>query len=416
MSKKLKKYYNMNARPLIKAVNNDKFSDEELRELLEHEKKNKDRKTVVEVMENKLPEEVDELEEAIPIDWKIPVAFVAGVIITSIFFMLSGGSGATIPQSGSPTTGAVTSSPLVTLTILNDDDCALCDASWVSQRVGMDFPNLTVDYVDISSSRGQELKENLDINSVPVAFFDDSVEEASNFTSYSQNGWIVQDGEYWKINMQGTKLLDRQPTSKPTVSLFVMSQCPYGTIAQENMVPVMEAFGDSIDFEMHFIGNVFTEIEWNTMSSEQKQYYEMYNMCVEKENGKKYCSLHGEPELIGDIAELCAIEYYPDKALDYALSYINNEYDWEQAVSDTGLSMSVMSNCVNGSEGLELYEEDIKLAEELMIGSSPTFFYDNTTMSRASPEIAICTLHPDLSACSDISSINTNTEQPQGTC
>jgi hypothetical protein len=183
------------------------------------------------------------------------------------------------------------------------------------------------------------------------------------------------------------------------------------------MEPVLEGFGDQINFEMHFIGNVYSSAEWNALTSEHRSYYQQYAMCVEEENGNNYCSLHGEDEIIGDIAQLCAIEHYPDQTLDFALSYIENSYDWEAAATELGMDSTIMSACVNGEEGLDLYEEDVSIAEELMIGSSPSFLYDNSIMSRLSVETVLCTLHDDLAGCEDIASIQSNMNaQPTGSC
>ncbi len=50
----LEKYYRMNARPLIKEVNKGELSKKELKKLLEHEKKNKNRKTVIEAIKEEM--------------------------------------------------------------------------------------------------------------------------------------------------------------------------------------------------------------------------------------------------------------------------------------------------------------------------------------------------------------------------
>ncbi len=43
----------MNARPLIEKINKGELNKKELKKLLEHEKKNKNRKTVVKAIQNR---------------------------------------------------------------------------------------------------------------------------------------------------------------------------------------------------------------------------------------------------------------------------------------------------------------------------------------------------------------------------
>lgn len=142
-----------------------------------------------------------------------------------------------------------------------------------------------------------------------------------------------------------------EKTGKPEVELFVMSQCPFGSIAIKALAPAYELLKDKADFKIYFIAN-------------------------ENEDGS-FSSLHGQPEVDEDIRQVCAIKHYPDTYYDYlvciAEDYVNAETIWEDCAKASGMSVSLIEECYKGDEGAELFSENIKRAEELGIGGSPTY-------------------------------------------
>jgi len=67
-------------------------------------------------------------------------------------------------------------------------------------------------------------------------------------------------------------------TDKPTVELFVMSYCPYGTQAEKGILPAVRALGDKIDFKVRFV------------------YYSMHGLKEIKENLNQYCIESQQPD------------------------------------------------------------------------------------------------------------------------
>ena len=66
-----------------------------------------------------------------------------------------------------------------------------------------------------------------------------------------------------------------QKSDKPTVELFVMSYCPYGTQVEKGILPVLNLLGNKIDFELKFVDYaIHDKIELN----EQTQQY-----CIQKQ-------------------------------------------------------------------------------------------------------------------------------------
>jgi len=71
-------------------------------------------------------------------------------------------------------------------------------------------------------------------------------------------------------------------SDRPTVELFVMSHCPYGTQAEKGIIPVVELLGDKIDSSVKF---VYYAMHGKTEIDEQTRQY-----CIQKEQNTKYLS------------------------------------------------------------------------------------------------------------------------------
>jgi len=143
---------------------------------------------------------------------------------------------------------------------------------------------------------------------------------------------------------------DAPDSEKPTVELFVMSFCPYGQQAENNIVSAIELFEDSIEFEPHFIVNV---------------------------DNNSVGSLHGTKEADEDMRQACIWKYYPETFWDYVM-YVNENIpldnineQWTEAAEAVDLDVESIETCVE-QEGLELMQAESDLADELGVTGSPT--------------------------------------------
>ncbi len=71
-----------------------------------------------------------------------------------------------------------------------------------------------------------------------------------------------------------------QKTDVPVVELFVMSYCPYGTQMEKGMIPVVQALGSKIKFDIKFVSYV--------MHGENEFKENMNQYCIQKEEPTKY--------------------------------------------------------------------------------------------------------------------------------
>ena len=115
-------------------------------------------------------------------------------------------------------------------------------------------------------------------------------------------------------------------SDKPTVELFVMSHCPYGTQIEKGILPAVEALGDKIDFTLKFCDYA--------MHGEKELNEELKQYCIQKEqtdklNGYLKCFLEA-----GD-SDSCITKIGVDKAkLDACVSATDKEYKITEKFND----------------------------------------------------------------------------------
>jgi predicted DsbA family dithiol-disulfide isomerase len=171
-----------------------------------------------------------------------------------------------------------------------------------------------------------------------------------------------------------------RPEIKGDLQVFVMSQCSFGVKALDAMQEVLEAFGKEIEFDVHFIAS---------------------------ESGDGFQSLHGQPEVDENIRELCARKLAPK-------NYKWMEYVWcrdkdirstafESCLGAAGLKAAAFNACASGEEGKQLLRDDLKLAQSLGIGASPSWLVNNKVQfSGLDPkaiQAGICQANPKFEGC-----------------
>ncbi|MBW3023284.1 hypothetical protein KY308_04225 [Candidatus Woesearchaeota archaeon] len=171
------------------------------------------------------------------------------------------------------------------------------------------------------------------------------------------------------------------------VELYVMSQCPYGVQAEDLIAPVLNDLGSSVDFELNFIAG-------------------------DGGNGQ-FSSLHGQNEVLGDIVQLCAMKYAPDKYMDFILcmnddagSIPNN---WQQCSESLKLDTSSIKKCYEGDEGKQLLSQSIVKSNIANAQASPTILIngeeysgprDSQSLKRAVCKYSTSSLCEGIPACS----------------
>jgi len=111
-------------------------------------------------------------------------------------------------------------------------------------------------------------------------------------------------------------------TDKPTVELFVMSYCPYGTQAEKGILPAIRELGTTVDFKVRFVSY----------------------------------SMHGEKEVLENLNQYCIETEQPDKYLKYLACFLNDsvgqgsDADVAGCIASTGIDTAKLDACKNASD------------------------------------------------------------------
>lgn len=157
------------------------------------------------------------------------------------------------------------------------------------------------------------------------------------------------------IGSRGSKSGASQVPSGDRVKLefYIMTKCPFGVQVAQGIKPVLDEIGDAIDFHLDFI--------------------------VTEKNGQ-FNSLHGEPEVQGNIYQLCAIKHYPDvrKYMAFIDCWNKNwraiPRGWESCADQTGVDKGRIKSCAEGNQGKELLRESMGRAKAANAQGSPTIY------------------------------------------
>jgi len=106
-------------------------------------------------------------------------------------------------------------------------------------------------------------------------------------------------------------VVNLQKNNKPVVELFVMSYCPFGTQIEKGIIPVVEALGSKIDFQLKFVDY----------------------------------SMHGDKELKENMVQYCINTGQNAKFLPYLKCFLNSS-DSASCLASTGVSQSKVDTCV----------------------------------------------------------------------
>jgi glutaredoxin len=150
--------------------------------------------------------------------------------------------------------------------------------------------------------------------------------------------------------------LSCRPEKSRQLTVFVMSQCPYGVKVLDAMEEVLANFNrdrSKIDFRVEFVGTV---------------------------SDGELSSMHGDDEVAEDLRQICAQRYYGHRYqfMDYILCRNDNirSQEWEDCARG-GISADVIRRCAEGPEGQMLLRESFERAKALGFRGSPTWLLNN---------------------------------------
>lgn len=118
-----------------------------------------------------------------------------------------------------------------------------------------------------------------------------------------------------------------------TLELFVMSQCPFGQMAESSVIPFLKSLPD-----------------------DQRPKLEIHYIFYRREEG--FTSLHGEPEVIENLVQMVIRDDYPEFYHSYLLKRIDDKTgNWQELAEQTGIK----------DQAIQAIEQKIKAERETLI-------------------------------------------------
>ena len=234
-------------------------------------------------------------------------------------------------------------------------------------------PGTSVSFQSVSENRGiYEIRGNYQSQNVTLYATKDCTMLFTNGLDMNSPG-----------STSGTPTPTPSPvkTSRPSVDLYVMAFCPYGTQAESAMKPVVLLLGTKADIRLRYI----TTVSGSTVDSVQ--------------------SLHGLPEAQEDLRQICIQKNYPGKFWDYLEVFNARCYSlsqnrsglnacWRNTTVSMGIDTAAIETCATGSDGLGMLMDDEKNADANDATASPTLIINGVKYAGArTPEAykqAIC--------------------------
>ncbi len=175
------------------------------------------------------------------------------------------------------------------------------------------------------------------------------------------NEAVLQMDAYLANQTVETKPIELVKTDKPVVKLYVMSDCPYGDVAENAILDALLLLNDTIDFEPVYI--------------------------LSGSNGN-YNSLHGTYELNQDIREKIVFNKYGSSTwIKYTVDINNNcnsknmETCWKEMAINNELDTDYIESQFNSSYN-EIADLEVQKSNVAKVSSSPTLKVNGVSIDK----------------------------------
>lgn len=275
-------------------------------------------------------------------------------------------------------------------------DCAAKSIAYVNNNLVS--PGTSVSFESVTETKGlYEIKARFQSEEISIYATKDCTLLFTNAVNMSAGSGTAQAAAETPAPVK---------SARPSVDLYVMSFCPYGTQAEAVMNPVVALLGSKADIRIRYI----TTVGGSTADSVE--------------------SLHGAPEAKEDLFQACVNKYYPEKYWTYLDTFNKNCYpSWQDAAvlescrmnttAAIGIDKAKIDTCAEGADGLALLKADEAAGEKDRATASPMLFINGVKYSGArTPEAfkqAICNSFETAPAeCSTV--LSTTSASASGGC
>ena len=195
---------------------------------------------------------------------------------------------------------------------------------------------------------------NLDYSFLPLYLIKKTKQVRSKMEEPLKRGFVQETADYIVLPHQTRTGVYADKEANPGVmEIFVMSQCPYGAMAENAVITAKQngTFPKDKTVKLRYIVNY--------------------------DPARGFSSMHGSGEWEEDVRQLLIAKYYPTKLWKY-LEIRNKDYRssrWDKAMREAGINPNKISKKFD-TEGLELLKAEAAYAREYGISASPTFLWE----------------------------------------
>jgi len=243
----------------------------------------------------------------------------------------------------------------VPVTVIEPDQCRSCQTEGVLQQIGMFFPGLEATRLKSSDAKAKDLIKKLKIQMLPAYILGKEVEQEITFVNFEPMAILTEGQYYLKPEFAGVSYFSSRPRKNNQMDLFLVLTSPGMYQSVKIAQDLAQNKKNKISINVHFLG-------------------------LEDPQSKKIVSPGGDREVNEDKIYACVEKHYPQKSLDYlSARLLDMSNVWvEDVLRVYGCDAKKIKACAQSSEGEKLYQEKVRLAQELDIRYAPLFLMENT--------------------------------------
>ena len=216
----------------------------------------------------------------------------------------------------------------------------------------------TVTKMTVMQAMQNETMANLDYSFLPLYLIKKTDDVRAKMEIPLKQQVVQETADYIVLAHQTRLGVYTAKEAKPDVmEIFVMSQCPYGVMAENAVIEAKKKgeFPKDKTIKLRYIVNY--------------------------DPNRGFSSLHGSAEWEEDVRQLLIAKYYPTKLWQY-LSIRNKDYRssrWDKAMEEAGINPKKIMKKFD-TEGLELLKAEAAYGQEYGISASPTFLWEGKVL------------------------------------
>ncbi len=196
---------------------------------------------------------------------------------------------------------------------------------------------------------------NVDYSFLPLYLVKKTPSLRKKVEQHINAGYVQETDEYLVFpRVTRTGVYETKTANPGVLEIFVMSQCPYGAMAENLIITAKKEGKIPADktIRLRYIVN------YNAQKDE-------------------FQSLHGSAEWEENVRQLLIAKYYPEKFWKY-LEIRNKDYRssrWDKAMEEAGINVNKIMKKFD-TEGKELLKAEAAYGDEYGINASPTFLWE----------------------------------------